>query len=63
MGICEVLTAVFIVLKLIGIISWPWFLVLLPELLAFLIYAIIIVMIIKTHCNMRKEINNITKRR
>lgn len=30
MGILEVLGIIFIVLKLIGIISWSWWLVLLP---------------------------------
>jgi hypothetical protein len=35
MGVTELLTIVFIVLKLMGIINWSWWLVLLPELLAF----------------------------
>lgn len=34
MGICEVLTIAFIVLKLVGAISWSWWLVLLPEIIS-----------------------------
>lgn len=32
MGFCEVLTIIFIVLKLLGVITWSWWLVLLPEI-------------------------------
>ena len=32
MGILEVLTLIFIVLKLVGVIAWSWWLVLLPEI-------------------------------
>lgn len=37
MGICSVLTVIFIVLKLTGLIAWPWFWVLLPLLFEFVI--------------------------
>ena len=40
MGFPETLTIVLIVLKLIGIINWSWWLVVLPELVGFLIYLI-----------------------
>ena len=43
MGFCELLTIVFIVLKLVGVISWNWWLVLLPEIIAVLFYVAIIV--------------------
>ncbi len=33
MGFCDVLTLVFVVLKLIGIIEWAWIWVLLPEII------------------------------
>jgi hypothetical protein len=39
MGLCEVLTVVFIVLKLTNHIAWSWFLVLSPMLPAMLLYA------------------------
>lgn len=40
MGFLEVLTIVFIALKLMGYISWSWFFVLLPEIVAFVIYVL-----------------------
>ena len=43
MGFAEILTIVFIVLKLIGIISWSWWLVLLPEIIAILFYIVIFI--------------------
>lgn len=43
MGFLEVLTIIFIVLKLMGIISWGWFLVLLPEIVAIVIYIFLLV--------------------
>jgi len=43
MGFTEVLTIVFIVLKLMGIINWSWWLVLLPEIIAFSVCIIAIV--------------------
>lgn len=43
MGFCELLTIVFIVLKLVGVISWSWWLVLLPEIIAVSFYVAIIV--------------------
>lgn len=41
MGIAEVLTIVFVVLKLTNVITWSWWLVLLPAILSFSLYAII----------------------
>jgi len=43
MGIAEVLTIVFIVLKLTDGIAWSWWLVLLPAIISFSIYAFILV--------------------
>ncbi len=43
MGFTEVLTITFIALKLLGVISWSWWLVLLPEILAFVVYAIMVI--------------------
>lgn len=40
MGICEILTIIFVVMKLIGVIAWSWWLVLLPELIAIGLYII-----------------------
>lgn len=41
MGIAEVLTIVFVVLKLTEVITWSWWFVLLPMILSFSLYAII----------------------
>lgn len=41
MGILELLTVLFIVLKLVGIISWSWWLVLLPVIIAISGYLIV----------------------
>lgn len=43
MGITELLTAAFIVLKLLGKIDWSWWLVLLPEIIAAAIYIMIVI--------------------
>ncbi|MFJ7647327.1 transmembrane Fragile-X-F protein [Lysinibacillus sp. NPDC097279] len=42
MGVAEVLTIVFIVLKLTGVITWSWWLVLLPSLISFTIYVLLL---------------------
>ena len=61
MGFTEVLTIVFIVLKLLGKIDWSWFLVLLPEIAAVVFYILLCVSVaIKTH-RVNKEIDKIIK--
>lgn len=46
MGFTEILTIVFVVLKLMGIISWSWWLVLLPEIIAIVLYVAFLLIII-----------------
>lgn len=46
MGICEILTIIFVVCKIIGIISWSWLFVLLPEIIAFVFYAVMVLLTI-----------------
>ena len=41
MGILEILTIVFVVLKLVGVITWSWWLVFLPAIVAAGIYLLI----------------------
>lgn len=41
MGITEILTVIFVILKLLGKIDWSWWLVLLPEILAAVGYILI----------------------
>lgn len=43
MGFLELLTIVFIVLKLTEVIDWSWLLVFLPLLLAFTIYCLMFI--------------------
>ena len=40
MGILEILTIIFVVLKLVGVITWSWWLVFLPMIICVGIYAI-----------------------
>ena len=41
MKICDVLTVVFIVLKLVGVINWSWIWVLAPSWIPFLLYILL----------------------
>lgn len=41
MDFLEVLTLIFIVAKLIGLISWSWWFVFLPLIIEFILYLII----------------------
>lgn len=43
MGFTELLTIVFVVLKLIGTIDWSWWLVLLPEIIGVAFYILIVI--------------------
>lgn len=56
MGFTEILTIVFIVLKLIGTIDWSWWLVLLPEIIAVVFYILVFVLNILTVIGVKKEI-------
>lgn len=42
MGFFEILTLIFVVLKLCGVIGWSWWLVLLPEIIAVGIYILVL---------------------
>ena len=44
-GICGVLTIVFVVLKLVGVINWSWLLVLCPLWIDILLTVIVLVII------------------
>ena len=43
MGITEVLTIIFIVLKLLGKIDWSWWVVCLPEILGLALYILVVI--------------------
>lgn len=62
MGFTEILTCVFIVLKIIEVIDWSWWLVLLPEIIAVICYiAFFIVTLVSIHKTDR-EIGRMSKR-
>ena len=42
MGVLEVLTIVFVVLKLVGVIAWSWWAVFIPMYVAIAVYALVI---------------------
>lgn len=44
MGFLETLTIVFIVLKLVGVITWSWWLVLLPEIITIALYIVLVLL-------------------
>lgn len=45
-GFCGLLTIVFIVLKLIGVIDWPWIWVISPIWISLLLYLFILLVVI-----------------
>lgn len=56
MGFAEILTIVFIVLKLTGYISWAWWQVLLPEIIAGCVYVVLFVIALVFHHKSTKAI-------
>ena len=61
MGFTEILTIVFVVLKLIGVISWSWWLVLLPEIIAVVLYAGVATYCAYLERSIRKETRKLFK--
>ena len=57
MGVVEVLTIVFVVLKLVGVINWSWWLVLLPEIIAVVVYVIFYGYMLNQYAKLRREVN------
>lgn len=41
MGFTEILTIIFVLLKVFGVIAWSWWLVFLPEIIAGAVYLIV----------------------
>ena len=58
MGFTEILTIVFIVLKLIGTINWSWWLVLLPEIISGTFYILVLCLYINTTISIKKEMRD-----
>ena len=47
MGFTEVLTIIFILLKVFGVISWSWWVVFLPEIIAVALYVVLVIVSIR----------------
>ena len=62
MGFTEILTIVFIVLKLLNVISWSWWLVLLPEIIAWVIYIAVIIYSLYMNHSISKSTKELFKR-
>lgn len=58
MGIAELLTVAFIVLKLIGKVDWSWWIVLLPEIIAVGLYLFLVIIQVWQQVTLTKEINS-----
>lgn len=56
LGLSSVLTIVFIVLKLVGVINWSWWWVLFPTLIEIgLVIVILIIYVICVTCEIKKD--------
>ena len=61
MGVLEVLTIIYVVAKLNGVIDWSWWFVLLPEIVAVGIYIGICIHIAYTECRTNREFKKLRK--
>ena len=55
MGFSEILTIIFVLLKVFGVISWSWWIVFLPEIIAVAIYILLVVIQINTAHKIKKQ--------
>lgn len=62
MGITEVLTIVFVILKLCGVIDWNWFFVLLPEIIAAGLYVLFFILAAAQSISIGHQFNKEFKR-
>ena len=56
MGFTEILTIIFVLLKVFGVISWSWWLVVLPEIIAVVLYVVIVVANLRFASQVNKSI-------
>ena len=56
MGFTEILTIIFVLLKVFGVISWSWWLVFLPEIIAVVLYVGIVVANLRFASQVNKSI-------
>ncbi|MGE6370633.1 hypothetical protein ACQKDB_16015 [Planococcus kocurii] len=57
MGILAVLTIVFIVLKIIGMVDWSWWMVLLPTIISVSLYVIWFTVLLIFNMKAKKHID------
>ena len=57
LGLCSVLTIVFVVLKLVGVINWSWLWVLCPLWINLILTIIILIIIAVIDSNFRNKRN------
>lgn len=62
MGLLEVLTIIFVVLKLLGVITWSWWIVFLPLIVSAGLYVIIltlhVIAFVKVKRNIEREFDD-----
>ena len=65
MGFAEVLTIIFVVMKLLGVVGWSWWLVLLPEIIAAVFYIAVFLFVVlfsaKQESDIRKTIRKMNR--
>ena len=62
MGLAEILTIIFVLLKGFGVISWSWWLVFLPEIIAVGLYIVVFIIgILGVNIGARKTRKHIKK--
>ena len=61
MGFTEILTIVFILLKVFGVISWSWWLVWLPEIIAGVFYLGFLIFWLVAYLKINKDIKRMEK--
>lgn len=54
MGFAEILTIIFVLLKAFGIISWSWWIVFLPEIIAIVFYISLVIIQIRKAREIKK---------
>ncbi len=62
MGFTELLTIVFVDLKLIGRIDWSWWWVLLPEIIGVIFYVLLMIANLRSSAAMNRSINRMCQK-
>ena len=55
MGVTEVLTIIFILLKVFGVMSGSWWVVFLPEIIAIVLYVLLVIISIRAQSKAMKH--------